>query len=176
VRTVALTQGQEALVDDTDYDTVVAAGSWCVAVRGRRTYAQCRSKGKLVYQHRYILGAPKGVAVDHVNGDGLDNRRANLRLCSSSQNAANGRKHLDGQTSRYKGVSRKGGGKWQAFIGGANGHRQIGRFDTEEEAARAYDEAALALWGEFARPNYPQISGRHQRLFVVEVAGKEEAP
>jgi hypothetical protein len=99
--------------------------------------------------HREITSAPAGMVVDHINGDPLDNRRENLRVCEHRQNLWNGKPHRDG-SSQYRGVSwsrhRK---KWRAQIQG----KTLGHFDTETEAALAYNAAAADRFGQFARPN-----------------------
>lgn len=103
--------------------------------------------------HRFLVCAPPGWGVDHRDHDTLNNRRANLRLCSRSQNAANSRAR--GGSSRYKGVYRHRT-RWEAGIRLAGEHHYLGTFATEEEAARAYDEAARRFYGEFALLNFPE--------------------
>ncbi len=104
--------------------------------------------------HRMIMAALPGQPVDHADGDGLNNQRHNLRLCTTSQNNYNGRKRHDGKASRFKGVQKKNG-RWRAYIYRAGRTAHLGMFDTEEEAARAYDRMAVQLAGPFARPNFP---------------------
>lgn len=142
-----------ALVDDGDFDAV-AAYKWRPVRPRNVTYALAnlprRDGHGTLYMHRLILGA-SGHA-DHINGDGLDNRRSNLRVASYAQNAAN--VDQPAGASRFKGVSRsRSSGRWRAYI--RTNYRQvhIGTFDTEEDAARAYDRVASAMWGEFARLN-----------------------
>lgn len=95
------------------------------------------------------MNPPEGLVVDHINGNKLDNRRSNLRICTQSQNL-NGRNTNKG----YIGVSwDKFRGKWKANIGKDYQKIFLGRFDTAEEAARVYDEKAVELFGEFARLN-----------------------
>lgn len=109
-----------------------------------------------VYLHRLIIGAGSGDLVDHINRNPLDNRTANLRLATRSQNAANrgADRRRNGTTSRHKGVSfNKARGKWCAYIHVDGKTRSLGRFEAEDDAARAYNKAAVEAWGEFARLN-----------------------
>ena len=99
------------------------------------------------------------MVVDHKDGNRLDNRRANLRIATGTQNMRNRRKHRDGVESQFKGVCRTRSGKWRAAI--RNGSRQIhlGTFDAEAAAAHAYDTASLELHGEFGSRNFlPLVS------------------
>lgn len=148
-----------ALVDDSDYERL-AVLPWNHKVNGRRHYARTwhRSGGRTIWtlMHRLILAVPPGMDIDHVNGNGLDNRRSNLRICTRSQNLANSR-HTRG-TSKFRGVSRDTSrGCWQTGISHQGKRIALGRFDTEEAAARAYDAAALELRGQFARINFPPM-------------------
>jgi hypothetical protein len=96
--------------------------------------------------------------VDHWNRDTLDDRRSNLRICLRGQNNTNSRKRSRpaGTSSRFKGVSwRKQKGRWVAKIRKNDSHYFLGYFDSEEDAARAYDAAARRIFGEFARTNFP---------------------
>ncbi len=146
----------EVLYDDTD-ETLVAAQKWWVVPVGRRFYAYTRINGKTVYMHRLILGlTPCGRGhqdVDHASGNGLDNRRCNIRIATRSQNNTNlpGR----GGISGYKGVFAYGqtGKKWEACIGVEGRKVQLGVFLSKEEAAAAYDRAARSIYGEFAFTN-----------------------
>lgn len=104
------------------------------------------------------MQAPDGMQTDHINGDRLDNRRANLRICNGMENARNrgvSARHIE-IPSRYKGVSwERRAARWQAQIGCDGKKFHLGLFATEEEAARAYDAKARELHGDFARLNFP---------------------
>jgi len=104
---------------------------------------------------REILKPPDNMQCDHINGNGLDNRRCNLRICSHSENQHNGSPYV-GCSSRFKGVHwRKDRRKWQTSIRNAGKPIYLGYFTDEAEGARAYDRAARELFGEFARVNFP---------------------
>lgn len=121
---------------------------WCV----NDGYAFNAKHGRM---HRFLMSAPEGVMVDHRNGDKLDNRRENLRLCSNSQNQAN-RRVTTGK-SKFKGVvwqRRKiGNGFWKAQITVNKKVMYLGAFKTDLDAAKAYNEAALLNFGDFAHLN-----------------------
>ncbi len=148
-------KGREVLVDDCDL-AFVKSRSWQIYTRKDGRLSICGTNGAMA---RALMAAPKGMQVDHKNGDGLDNRRENLRVCTHQQNQWN-RKRAPGK-SRYKGVthykrlapSRK---PWGARIE-KDGHRRfLGHFRTQLEAALAYDAAAVQLFGEYAAPNFPE--------------------
>ena len=169
--TVQLTNGVTVLVDKKDVDRVTRH-NWYYHTCGANKPARARTKigGQWVYMHRYILDLwDRDKFVDHINGDPLDNRRDNLRVCVNSQNCQNSKKQKtmrgDPCTSKYKGVSlstsKPFGGKygeytyWRAGVGVDCAWHYIGQFKTEEDAARAYDKKAAELHGEFARLNFP---------------------
>lgn len=111
--------------------------------------------------HRLIMGFPKHMVVDHIDGDGLNNRRSNLRLVTRAQNNRKSNSVLPRHNkSGFRGVClEKSSKKWCAFIRTADVNRKqtrIGRFKTAEEAARAYDQAAKKFHGEFATLNFPE--------------------
>jgi hypothetical protein len=161
-REIPLSQNLVALVDDEDYDRVMAAGKWS-AIRGRSTFYARKSVARpggargAISLHTYLTGWP---LVDHINGDGLDNRRANLRPATGAQNMHNRRLNRDNKTG-FKGVSWDAQrGRWRADIN-LNGRRKfLGYHEAPEAAAHAYDEAARSLHGEFATVNFPTAGER----------------
>lgn len=152
MKEIPLTHGYMALVDDEDYERL-AAFRWGVLARAGYTAYAIRHVGRYpVYMHRDVIGAPLGVGVDHIDGDGLNNRRANLRLANHAQNGANAK--VKTRTSQFKGVYLdRRQGKWRAQIREDGGSRALGSFASEEDAARAYDRAAVRVFGVFARLN-----------------------
>ncbi len=153
--TIPLTHGFVTIVDPEDFDEH-CLHKWHLSGYG---YAARTSKpedhtnkNRLIYMHRKILCAPPRIEVDHINGDKLDNRRSNLRLCTRAGNQYN--QHKIRGVSRFKGVSLLKGKWWRAMIQSSPGVRlYLGSFRTEVEAAQVYDAAALLYHGEFARTN-----------------------
>lgn len=148
-----------ALIDSEDAE-LVAGFAWRPLRQDHGTIYAHAWRGSLhLYMHRLILGVPEDRETDHANGNGLDNRKDNLRCATHSQNLANtGKIQLNRQpTSQFKGVCwDKSRSRWAVYIatGEARKRRGLGRFTSEEDAARAYDVAALDLWGDFARLNF----------------------
>lgn len=148
-REIPLTRGKVAIVDDEDFEWL-SQWKWCAGCAGK--YALRGHERRALYMHRFILGASAGTLVDHVNGNGLDNRRCNLRLCTTRENSRNQRGR-----ALYKGVYRdfrRADGVWRARIKLPDKTLHIGAFDTPEAAARAYDAAAIKHFGDFARLNF----------------------
>lgn len=150
-RPIILTKHLMTLVDNDDYLKYNNI-AWCAGNKGKNTfYAVSSFDGKLL--HRVIMNAPKGVTVDHINGNTLDNRKCNLRLASYSQNCAN-RRIQSNNTSGYRGVyydsSTRSKNKWKAQISFEGKNMHIGRFYTKEQAFDAYDKKKKEYFGEFA--------------------------
>ena len=145
----------KALLDIDDIP-LIANYRWSVHQNNRSTYyLSTRSNGqKRILMHRLIMGTPKGILTDHINGNGLDNRKENLNL---STHTANGRNwHYTRGKSKYRGVYfHKATGKWTARIGSdkTNSSQHLGLFSNEEEAAIAYNETALRFYGPNAKLN-----------------------
>lgn len=153
---ISLTQNKFALVDDEDYDFLMQY-NWYLHISDGKEYA-ARSikipKRKIIYMHRFIITVSDKSYVDHIDGDGLNNKRSNLREVSNAQNQMN-TKSRNGTTSQYKGVSwNKKCGSWVAFIRIKKIHTYIGKFQIEEDAAKAYNHRAQKEFGEFARLNH----------------------
>lgn len=141
-----------AVIDDDDYD-IISKHKWCL-VRGRNTfYAQTiirvKGKQKTVNMARFILRPPINMAIDHIDRNGLNNQKSNLRVATFSENAIN-RAPIKG--FKYKGVHRHGK-RFTSAIGHSGGKIYLGIFNSEIEAAAAYNEAAIKYFGEFAYLN-----------------------
>lgn len=159
---IPLTNGMVALVDAQDFERL-SQYSWR-ARKGSKPggpelyYASRRvpsaaGRGPEIHMHHDLLGPG---LVDHKDGNGLNNQRSNLRHCTQSQNLANARFGSKGKTSRFRGVSfHRAKGRWQAQSKLNQKKVHLGRFVSEEEAARAYDNFAREHFGEFARLNFP---------------------
>jgi hypothetical protein len=158
---IPLTQGKFAIVDADDYDRL-AKRKWRCKQAGNTFYAYAfrRNANKLamLLMHRQITDAPKGMFVDHRDGNGLNNRKSNLRLCTPAQNAHN-RCPSFNRRSIYKGISwHKQIKKWAVRICKSGGRFHLGCFDDPTDAALAYDRKAEQLFGEFAYLNFPQLA------------------
>lgn len=164
MKKLKLTQGYEMLIDDGD---VALFEGW--SLRAQRgpwgTYAMCRRKGgkaREIGAHRLILNAPPDKQVDHINGNKLDNRRKNIRLCTVAENGQNRGSQKNNAASGFKGVTWDGKGPkrrspWKAMIQTNRKRICIGYFSTAELAAQAYDKKATELHGAFARLNFPGL-------------------
>lgn len=153
MKRIKLPTGEFAIFDDEDYE-LVNQYTWYLHVTPTgRQYVRTTWKKKNKSMHRLIMKAKKGQVVDHRNGNGLDNRRCNLRLCTMQENIRNMKPRP--HSSKYKGVSKgKDKKKWSAQIElGKRKVIRLGTFVREVDAARAYDDAALKHFGEFAYIN-----------------------
>lgn len=144
-REIPLTQGYVAVVDDEDYPELSRYNWWIVRSK-KHVYAARHEGRKTVLMHRQIMSAPDGVDIDHANHGALDNRRCNLREATRSQNMGNAVRVVK-RTSEFKGVDyRASRHRFRARIQ----RTFLGHFKTAVEAARAYNEAAIKVYGEFA--------------------------
>jgi hypothetical protein len=151
---IPLTQGRVAKVDDEDF--WVTLQPWFADVRDGQIYAS-RNRPKdyggprgLIRLHQVLMLPPLGMEVDHINRDTLDNRRANLRLVTKTQNMRNRGLNRTSSTG-FKGVCRGHHGKgWRAYVGVCGRTLELGNYATPEQASLAYDCVALAYFGEYA--------------------------
>jgi hypothetical protein len=164
VKHIPLTRGLTAMVDDEDYESL-RRHSWSASARANKIYAKRMvyvrtERGRAIQRgitmHRQILQALSGSEVDHKNGDTLDNRKENLRLCNRTMNNGNrikqSTKNGAALSSRYKGVTRRGN-RWIAQLQFESRHYYLGIHNTEELAADAYNRKAKQLFGEYAKTN-----------------------
>jgi hypothetical protein len=162
MKEIPLTQGHTAIVDDEDFE-IWGHIKWCAVVRPKsRTVYAVRyvrpddegTRSRLL--HRVILNAPRGVEVDHIDGNGLNNCKSNLRLDYTRQNNQNRAKQVNNK-SGYIGVSwSKSASKWQAFVKLDGKNRYVGVYEEATDAAKARDAEARRLHGEYARLNFPE--------------------
>lgn len=150
---ISLSMGRVAIVDAEDYEWLSKHRWFCHKQIDGRLYAQRQGlhrRAKKIIMHIEIMNPPPGLLVDHKDGNGLNNRRSNLRLATYSQNSMNARVNKNSK-SGYKGVTlHKDTGKWTANIRYGGRQRYLGLFTTKEEAAEAYNRAAREHHGEFA--------------------------
>lgn len=163
MKEILLSQGLTTQVDDEDYEMLMKGSKWC-ARDGRNTkYAvrRCKKNGycSVVRLHRYIMGVVDNpdVVVDHIDGNGLNNQRSNLRICTQQQNTFN--QPSRGGSSIYRGVSwEKRRKNWISEIYLNGKKKYLGSFKTQEKAAEAYNKAAELYYGSFARLNNITLS------------------
>lgn len=162
MRRVRLSNGFVAWVDDEDFETV-SKHKWCLSKKGKNYYAVTnvpvgKYKQKTLYMHHLILPPVKGKIVDHVDRNGLNNRRRNLRHALWGENIVNSRMRVpkSSRGSSFRGVYREPGNGWYAAIRKEGKLVYLGLFDCEEDAARAFDAAAFELRGDFTSLNFPK--------------------
>jgi hypothetical protein len=159
-RKIPLGQDKFTIVTPSDFYSLNNF-QWYAQQTDRNVYAvrfilNPGQRPKIISMHRDLMNSPKDLLVDHRNCDGLDNHRANLRLATHSQNQCNKRKRRSKTSSRFIGVSLdKGTGRWCAIIKAEGKSKWLGRFVSELDAARAYDNAARKYHKDFARLNFP---------------------
>lgn len=147
-------KGRTVLIDASDAP-LVSGRRWNLSrAKGGSFYVVHWTTQGPVHLHRLIANPPAGKVVDHVNGDPLDNRRCNLRVCSPKENGMSRRRYKKA-ASQYKGITPRDGG-WRAQISVGGKVKVLGKFKTEIEAARCYDEAAKRFFGDFSCPNFQQ--------------------
>ncbi len=169
---IPLTRGKTALVDYDDFDRI-NRHKWVACPVGIAWYANRTERGRSILMHREIMRARKGTVVDHIDGNGLNNCKSNLRFCNACQNSWN-RRPL-GRHSRYKGVSfDKRRGKYYAVVRYQGNRLKYGPFDEEIEAARAYDRVALENHGEFAWLNFPHEWPPERRQALIARARRRK--
>lgn len=155
MKEIKLTKGQVALVDDADF-VKLSKFKWH-ASKNKYTFYATRNvplgeKQRIIAMHRVIMNTPKGLVVDHIDGNGLNNQRNNLRVCTISQNNQNRTKKKLTTTSCFKGVSwSKTNKKWTAQIGHNGKQVYLGSFSKQELAYKAYIKACKKYHGQFAK-------------------------
>ena len=184
-REINLSQGKRALVDDDDFEWL-SQHKWTYKRRDRHTgyaYRNVYENSKFVksvYMHRAILEAGPEEEVGHVSGDGLDNRRCNLRICTHAQNSQNRRRGRENGVSQYRGVRPRPNDRWAAEITTCGKQMYLGLFDSEVEAAIAYNCAARESHGDFATlnsvPDRLPVPGRARGRGTSRYAGVSWVP
>jgi hypothetical protein len=160
MKKIPLSRGLFALVDDDDFE-FLNQWKWYAAAYGKgytyavRTLVRPNGNNGVLKMHRVIMNAPTDMVVDHKNHDCLDNRKSNLRICSRSQNSMNSCARR-GTASGLKGVCRAKKGMWTAGIRVQGKMIHLGTFSDKALAAKAYDQAAVKYFKDFAKLNFPE--------------------
>lgn len=155
MKNITLTQGKTTLVDDADYEWL-NQWKWCAVHINRYWYASRTEgfRGQYISMHRLIIGVPQGLLFDHLNNNGLDNQRHNLRICTQAENTHNQMRQQRNKSSKFKGVYwHKPTNKWRAIIKINMKRLYLGNYTHEKDAAIAYNKAAIKCHGEFAKLN-----------------------
>jgi hypothetical protein len=153
MKEIKLTRGIVVIVDDEDYE-FLNKWKWYAARAGNSVYAQrgvcINERINIIKMHRVIMSSPVDLEIDHIDGNGLNNQRSNLRTCTRSQNMMNQKPRLN-CSSKYKGVTwNKRDNRYQARIIINYKNISLGYFKSEKDAAITYNSKALELYGEFA--------------------------
>lgn len=147
-------KNHKVLVDDEDVGRVLQH-SWYLEKSNYHSYFRSRINGKLIRLHRFIINPKPDEQVDHINGNTFDNRKSNLRVCTARQNSRNMKKHVDNH-SGFKGVyfrPKQPKKPWAVYIKTEISTKYLGSYPTKEQAAEAYNKAAIELYGEYAKLN-----------------------
>ena len=156
MKEIPLTQGKVALVDDEDFEELSKHKWYFHNGYALRNDYRKETPTKIM-MHRAILGITDSRMGDHINGNTLDNRRGNLRSCNSAQNTQNRSKKTK-TSGQYKGITfHRKIKKWQVMITKNGKANYLGCYESETQAAKVYDEAAIKLFGSFARLNFPEV-------------------
>lgn len=153
MKKINLTKGQVAIVDDNRFDELNNK-KWYAHKRSNTFYAVRCERKKAIHMHHQVTGF-KYAMIDHINGDGLDNRECNLRPCTRSENGINSRIYKNNKSGLRGVFWHKRDKKWHTYIRKNGTPFFIGYFDDKEEAGRAYRKKAIELFGEFAVLNFP---------------------
>jgi hypothetical protein len=157
MKEIKLTKGFVALVDDEDFE-YLNQFNWCFNIKDGAVAHTPKSghNGKIMKMYKIIMNAPKKMEVDHINGDKLDNRKENLRVCTHSENMKNIKILRSNNTSGFKGVH-KHRNKYVVNISNGSGKSEyVGIFQNKIDAAHVYDTEAIKRFGKFACLNFPK--------------------
>jgi len=167
IRFIKLTKQKYAIIDDEDYNKIKQYTWYTDNPKASYTCYACTSiHKKNIKMHRMIMRVTNvDIPIDHANGNGLDNRKKNLRICTKKDNARNSRPKKHKIKSKYKGVWKRASGKWCAVIGGKT-RVYLGDFYTEKRAAIAYDDAAIEMYKEYSYLNFANITKKEKRIII----------